>query len=259
MSRHYRIRADQFGLLSHANVKQDGAYVEGEIIKYTNIDLNGDWFSLESGDVASDEDKSNINIPAHLKPNMNRFSFIFFPDVHLLIYEAKYEGKNLTPNSAVTFFKKIFSAEEIISKYGEVNVVHHTEPNELKDFLSLQGITKIHMLTHRPNPDGLKSAESKLKERLKRLNASKEEKTIISVDNSGLNLDDETKIEAKVAAKNGFVKIKRKNEKGRVENFSTEEHPLIRQDYYRDGEENPFDMLVRFAYRVKRDLSEWLS
>ncbi|WP_170827816.1 DUF4747 family protein, partial [Vibrio parahaemolyticus] len=50
-------------------------------MKYTNIDKHSDWYDLVSKDVASEEDQLKIKqLPDHLKPNMARFSFIFFPD-----------------------------------------------------------------------------------------------------------------------------------------------------------------------------------
>jgi hypothetical protein len=88
--------------------------------------------------VASDEEKDRIVIPENLKPNVARFSFVFLPASHLLVYEMQDKSRNLTPRQMVSFITGIFSNEKIIKKFGKINVTILTEPESVQRMLSLR-------------------------------------------------------------------------------------------------------------------------
>ncbi|EHC8927861.1 DUF4747 family protein, partial [Salmonella enterica subsp. enterica serovar Typhimurium] len=205
---------------------------EGEILKYTDIDVNGDWFDIVKKDIASDEEKERINIPDNLKPNVARFSFVFLPASHLLVYEMQDKSRHLTSRQIESFLNGIFSHERIIEKFGKVNVTILTEPDSVERMLSLKGITCINMVTRRPNPDDLASAESVMQKRFKRIGVIEEDKTYKSERGQEIKPDGELKQDALIASRNGEVSIRRINEAGLVEVHASSDVPLQRVEPY---------------------------
>lgn len=126
----------------------------------------------------------------------------------------------------------IFSHEKIIEKFGRVNVTILTEPESVERMLSLKGITCINMITRRPNPDDLASAESIMQKRFKRIGVIEEDKTYKSERGQEINPDSELKQDALIASRNGEVNIRRINEVGLVEIHASSDAPLQRVEPY---------------------------
>ncbi|MFB2863049.1 DUF4747 family protein [Aeromonas sp. MdU4] len=257
-----RLRGDQFGRIGliHKldNNQGDKGPIAGEILKFTDIDIEGEWFNVKSKSVATEDDMADIYIPENLKPNLSRFSFIFFPEDHILIYEGFYDGKVLSPTLAETFFEKILNHESMTKKFGPVFVTHIPDANIIDDMLALGNITSLTLTTKRPNPDDLKTTERKVHDRLKRWNAAQEDRTLKAIDGGELHLDDELKLEAKVAAKNGIVELKRYNHEGMKETHSTKDHPMRRTEYYNPNSVLPFEILREMAFSLKKEISAWM-
>lgn len=230
------LRGDSFATLSYFYPYKKGQVIsepfEGEILKYTDIDVNGDWFDIVKKDIASDEEKERINIPDNLKPNVARFSFVFLPASHLLVYEMQDKSRHLTSRQIESFLNGIFSHERIIEKFGKVNVTILTEPDSVERMLSLKGITCINMVTRRPNPDALASAESVMQKRFKRIGVIEEDKTYKSERGQEIKPDGGLKQDALIASRNGEVSIRRINEAGLVEIHASSDVPLQRVEPY---------------------------
>ncbi len=258
-----RLFSDQFGRIGSIHKldrdQQEPGPIVGEAIKFTNIDVDGEWYNLESKDVASDEDIAEINIPEQLKPNLSRFSFIFFPDEHILIYEGYYDGKSLGASTAEKLFERVLNHPELVNRFGQVFVSHIPEANEIDRMLELSGVTNLTLVTKRPNPDDLKVTEKRVHDRLRRWNAAQEERVIKATDGKELELDTELKLEARVAAKNGTVELKRENEAGKKERFSTKDHPMRRTDYYNPSSQSAFEVLRNMAFNLKQEISSWIE
>ncbi|WP_331842762.1 DUF4747 family protein [Pantoea agglomerans] len=230
------LRGDSFATLSFFYAYKKGQLLtepyEGEILKYTDIDLNGEWFDVVKKDIASDEEKGRISIPDNLKPNVARFSFVFLPASHLLVYETQDKNRYLSSRQIEFFLNGIFSDERIIKKFGKVNVTILTEPESVEKMLSLKGITSINMVTRRPNPDDLASAESIMQKRFKRIGVIEEDKTYKSERGNEIKPDEELKQDALIASRNGEVSIRRINEVGLVEVHASSDTPLQRVEPY---------------------------
>ena len=230
------LRGDSFATLSYFYPYKNGQVIsepfEGEILKYTDIDVSGDWFDIVKKDIASDEEKERINIPENLKPNVARFSFVFLPASHLLVYEMQDKSRHLTSRQIESFLNGIFSHEGIIKRFGKVNVTILTEPDSVERMLSLKGITCINMVTRRPNPDDLASAENVMQKRFKRIGVIEEDKTYKSERGQEIKPDGELKQDALIASRNGEVSIRRINEVGLVEVHASSDIPLQRVEPY---------------------------
>lgn len=258
-----RLRGDKFCSMSFLHERTKGQSKKepliGELVTYTQIDINGEWYNTEASSVATDDDVIGINIPEHLKPNCARFSFIFFPDTHLLVFESYYDKKTFPPSFAERYFLKIFEHPGIISEFDNLSVTIIKEPDEIERMLKEKGIRSVTMVTNRPNPDSLVSTERKVKERFKKINVIKEERFLKAEKGKEINFDEELKMEARVAAKNGVLKIKKLNSDGKVEEKSTEEIPMVVTAYYEEQVSSPIDILINSAYSIRKSLMKWMK
>lgn len=258
-----KIRSDQFGSMIHISEHEKGVKngpILGEIVKYTNIDKDSVWYDLVSKKEASLEDQKKIkSLPDHLKPNMSRFSFIFYPDTHLMVFESFCDSKNLSPNFAYKIINDTLNNPELFKKFGKVSVTIVPETDKIDKILSLNGLRTITMVTNRPNPDDINKVEGQVKQRLTDMNAISEERTLKAASDSELLLDELTKLEAKVAAKNGEVSLKRYNENGRSEDYSTKEHPLRKATYYNPNTSSHYHELIRVGASIKKKIQDWIK
>jgi hypothetical protein len=257
------LRSDSFATLSYFYPYKTGQAIsepfEGEILKYTDIDINGDWFDIVKKDIASDEEKERINIPENLKPNVARFSFVFLPTSHLLVYEMQDKSRHLSSKQIEFFLNGIFSHEKIIAKFGRVNVTILTEPESVERMLSLKGITCINMITRRPNPDDLASAESIMQKRFKRIGVIEEDKTYKSERGQEIKPDGELKQDALIASRNGEVNIRRINEAGLVEVHASSDAPLQRVEPYDSDVTSVSDLLLLRAMSLADEFKRLLK
>ncbi|ELV8717711.1 DUF4747 family protein [Vibrio vulnificus] len=258
-----RVRGEQYGSIIHVSKQNKDEVVSpilGEIVKYTNIDKHSDWYDLVSKDVASEEDQKKIKqLPDNLKPNMARFSFIFYPDTHLMVFETFCDSNNLSINFAHRIVNDTLNNPALIQKFGLVNVTVIPQTDKIDDLLNLKGLNAIRMVTNRPNPDELSHVEGQVKLRLASMNAISEERILKASRDEELLLDTAIKLEAKVAAKNGEVELKRYNQEGRKEEYNTKEHPFTEISYYNPKTSSHFYELLRVGQALKSKLMNWIS
>ncbi|HCC2629967.1 TPA: DUF4747 family protein [Klebsiella quasipneumoniae] len=262
-SENINLRGDSYATLSffypYKKGQSENEPFEGEVLKFTDIDVEGDWFNIVKKDVASDEEKGKIVIPENLKPNVARFSFVFLPASHLLVYEMQDKSRNLTPRQMSSFITGIFSNEKIIKKFGKINVTILTEPESVQRMLALKGITCINMVTRRPNPDDLASAESIMQKRFKRIGVIEEDKTYKSERGQEIKPDVELKQDALIASRNGEVSIRRVNEFGLVEVHASSDTPLQRVEPYDPDVTSVTDLLLLRAKSLAGEFKRLLT
>lgn len=262
-SENINLRGDSYATLSFFYPYKKGQSAnepfEGEVLKFTDIDVEGDWFNIVKKDVASDEEKGKIVIPENLKPNVARFSFVFLPASHLLVYEMQDKSRNLTPRQMSLFITGVFSNEKIIKKFGKINVTILTEPESVQRMLALKGITCINMVTRRPNPDDLASAESIMQKRFKRIGVIEEDKTYKSERGQEIKPDVELKQDALIASRNGEVSIRRVNEFGLVEVHASSDAPLQRVEPYDPDVTSVTDLLLLRAKSLAGEFKRLLT
>lgn len=163
----FKLRGDTYATIVHINYQDksiSNSPILGEIVKYTNINKDANWYDMNSQDIAGEHDLLKIkSLPDYLKPNMSKFSFIFYPENHLLVFETLYEGQRFSPNYAQSLFEKLFNSPKFADKYGVVNVTVVPETDVIDNVLSLSGIKYLRMITNLPNPDSLVKTEGKVK------------------------------------------------------------------------------------------------
>lgn len=255
------IAGDQYGMISgvfklDSNQDKDGP-ITGDIYKFTNIDKDANWFDTSKNDFANEDDLGEINIPDNLKPNSSKFTYIFFPEQHILFYEAYYDGKKLGSSSAVKFFQKLFNQIDIIKKFGTVEVTHVPSKDELKKALALPYKEFIEMSVTRPNPDDHSIAEQKVLRRMNAANVETYEQRFKASEGKAIQMDADMTTMAHIAAKNGNLSIKGKNDNLKTIKYSTIEHPWQDQKYYDPEAFTAFQVMSVFATTMVDTIVSW--
>ena len=252
-----KIFGDQFGLLAGArktNTAIELSPIGGDIYKFANIDLESEWFNTTTNKFASSDELEDINLPEYLKPNSSRFSYIFYPKNHILIYEGYYDGHTLSPSNAVRFFENILNYPSLQSRFGKIDVTHEPATDALEDALQMKHKDKITMVIKRPNPDDLAGAEREVLQRLGSMNAEKQEVSYKAANPDGLTLNKEVETLARVAARNGEVYVKGKDIENIPHEYSTKKHPLLEIDYYDPALDLASTIFNAIADRVKSEI-----
>jgi hypothetical protein len=180
----------------------------GAFSKYTEIDIDGDWFDLEDFELAAPEKIDEIFIPENLRPNHAAFYFKLDAGLHVLTFEKYSDSKSLSTRSVEKYFGEVLSGTEIVQNYGIVEADIVKSYGEVERILALPNLKEIRLLIRRPNPDDVSGSLAKvIEDRLREQNGEEYEEVLKSKDD-GLLPNDRTKSLAQVAAENGQVKAK---------------------------------------------------
>lgn len=181
----------------------------GIISKYSEIDVDGNWFDIEYFDIASEEDVKEINIPENLRPNFSQFYFSLNEDLHIIAFEIYSESKSLSSRSVQKYFDEILQRREIQHEFGLVEADVIKSYGEVDRILSLPRLRELRFTIKRPNADDISGdLAAEIEERLRELNAEEYEESIRSRSDDGLSPDERSKKLAVVAAENGQLSAK---------------------------------------------------
>ncbi|WP_337840205.1 DUF4747 family protein [Rheinheimera sp.] len=238
--------------VSKANMgdRHDDSPIVGDLVRFSEIDLDGAWFNLTESKIADDYEVDAISIPEHLKPNTTRFSFVFIPSSHLLFYEAYSYGDKLSAGAAVKAFDRILNDESLTEMFGEVEVTHIPEVDALETALRLPVISNLKLIVNRPNADHFDEAEKKFLEKMNARNLREISEEQKAVKGQTIIVDEDTKEKAKIAQHNGRVDVKGKDIHNRAVDFSTISHPLVEDYFYEPEVETAADFLFRMAVKL---------
>jgi hypothetical protein len=199
----------------------------GRILVWTEIDRDGKWLNQDEDREATPIEKKEIRIPETLDPNFRSFNFVFLESRHLLVLEYQNElGEHFGPQRAGKLFRKLFVKDEPEEGQPvvEVTIVPSTEALEM--IFAIPRLREMEINVVRPNPDSLDEQEERILQKL--LDQGAKEQTLILKKRAGvpnLQPDDETRMLAAVAANNGYVSGKGKDEDGKPVFESTRDHP----------------------------------
>ncbi|MEO3680490.1 DUF4747 family protein [Rheinheimera sp. FR7-31] len=226
------------------------APIQGDIVKFTDIDLDGPWLNLENNQEAEESDLESINIPEHLKPNMSRFRFVFFPEKHILFYEAYDRGTVLNPNVATRIFKSIFANSDIVSVYGDVNVTHIPKEDAVEVALKTPRVSSVKFKVTRPNADHFKEQEAEFLAKLNSLHVAEVKQEYKAINGKSIVMDRSMTTLAKIAANNGRFELKGRDDNNKVVNFSTVSHPMIETVFFNPKRETVLSFLYKTALKI---------
>ena len=253
-----KIRGERYGIFSgfhrEKGIPGEVRPVSGDIVLFSRIDPNLPWFNTTSDEFASEEDIERVQIPDHLKPNSVKFAYVFFPEEHLAFFQG-YDsdtGKYLTANVAKKFFEQTLNRDTLVESFGQVDVTTIPTDDAIQTALDLPQKNKMHLSFTVPNPDDDKLAEVEFQERLRLLKARKKEEVYYSESGESLQVDNDLQTLVKIAAKNGSVVVSGRDEDGKPAIVNTKEHPWRVKEYFDDGIENLFDVMLRLAENVRK-------
>lgn len=197
-------RGDDHLMIS--SVRQSGNYVYGTLARFVEIDPEGDWFDMTTGEKAEDQVVASINIPPSLFPNLSTFGFRFDVDRHLLVYETYSLGKRISPAVIEEFFEKLLEIQFVQDEFGggEVNTV--ADKTKLEEIFTFDKLSRLSILIKRPNADF--ESDDFEKSVLAEMDAEGVRSLSIerhSVPRSTIEPSEETRAYAGVAANNGRV------------------------------------------------------
>ncbi|MCU7932057.1 MAG: DUF4747 family protein [Candidatus Thiodiazotropha sp. (ex Codakia rugifera)] len=242
------IRGTSHGILNGAYAIKSGKPeegIEGEISKFTHIDLKSPWLNTKTSKEANEHDVEKISIPENLKPNYQRFNYVFFPKKHKFVFQTYSSGnRTLSPSFVLKFLDSLFSIEAIKTKFGVVDLTVIPETNSLEKIWKIPQIDKLILTINRPNPDDFHDEEIEFLEEMNVQHIREIKQEHRAIDGETITPNTKTRTLAEIAAKNGSVYAKGKDQMGKSIKESTKKHP--REDtYYYD----PSDTQEAYAIR----------
>nr|WP_281256096.1 DUF4747 family protein [Antarctobacter heliothermus] len=227
----------------------------GVFSKYSEIDIDGDWFDLDDFGPAAPERLDEVSIPESLRPNFAAFYFKLDPDLHVLAFESYSESKGLSARSVEKYFKEALRKPRIVKKFGRVEADVVKSYGEVERIIQLEHLKELKLTIRRPNTDGVYGdLASEIEERLAEQNGEEYQEITRSKDEDGLSPNDRTKKLAIVAAENGEVSGK-SIVNGVLVSHTTQQKPeKVVDTYNRDevGTRNKFLQLARKILTVVR-------
>lgn len=181
----------------------------GVISKYTEIDIDGEWFDLDDFDTATPERVGEIKIPESLKPNHSQFLFSLDADLHVVAFSTYADSKGLSSRSVEKYFKEILLADEVAARFGRVEADIVKSYEAVERILSLPDLKELRLIIRRPNSDDIGGGLARvIEERLREQNADEYEEILKAKGQNSLEPNKRTEDLAVVAAENGQVRGK---------------------------------------------------
>ncbi len=223
------LRGSDYGKIT-APVAADGRpnLFRGHIRIWTNIDADGQWYDIESGEELDPEIKAQIVIPDNAKPNFRGFDYVFDSRTHRLYFEAKNDlDSSVSPTTVLKLFRAIFSADALGEGWPEVAITMVPETSVVAKILALPRLDTLFISVVRPNPDGADDdAAQRVWGKLDQLHAHKVEILLKRASEAErLTVTADYREMAEVAAENGLVIGKGRNPNGTKTEISTDARP----------------------------------
>ncbi|MDD2270977.1 MAG: DUF4747 family protein [Desulfuromonadaceae bacterium] len=227
-----RLRGSDYGMIGSLKYNPESETVTGDIYKFLSIDLTKPWFNSKKLQKAEDEDLEELNIPDNLKPNLETFGYIFYPQGHHLFVETYSGGNTIGPQQLKRLFDILLSSPEILATYGHVDVTIEPTAESLDQILKIPSLSRLTIRVTRPNPDDLDDLEEEVFSRMDEEHVSKEERVLTGIRGQSIEPSEATIKLARVAASNGYVKGHGQGVDNNPIEISTVKHPYIAEAVY---------------------------
>lgn len=227
----------------------------GIISKYTEIDIDGDWFDINDFTVVGSDEVEGVVLPENLKPNHSSFYFQLDPSLHVIVFETYSDSKSLSSRSVEKYFKNIFSKKTIREVFGHVEADIVKSYGEVERIVSLPDLKELRLIIRRPNSDDVSGdLAAEIEERLRAQNGEEYEEILRSKDGDALKPNERTKKLSVVAAENGQVSAK-SIVNGVLVSHDTNEKPLKEVDTYNSDVTNTITMFQRMTKEILSKIS----
>lgn len=233
-----KIRGSDWGMPHYIDAVVPGNSVEGlygDFYKYLEIDANAPWVSLKERKLFLDKDGRPIpQIDEDRRPNTKSIPFVFIPKGHRMFFEIKH----ISPKNMKSLLDGLFSANEITSEYGLVDVEVESSKEVITLIKSIPVLSKLDIIISRPNVDDISGLKGRIYKRYEKLNLRKVHIHYDSDKNDGMTLDDESLALMDLGTSDGVVSAEGYDNCEKIE-VSTKDHPFIKREKY-DPEEVTF-------------------
>ncbi|WP_224572303.1 DUF4747 family protein [Mesorhizobium sp. BR1-1-16] len=202
--------------------------LQGQILIWTEIDLEGPWIDLDKGQQIDPDLKKTISIPPNARPNFRAFDFVFNEKTHQLYFETRNDLDQTVGATVVhRIFAGLLSATVLGSDFPTVEVTLVPEKDAVEKILALPRLDTLFIRVVRPNPDGASpQAVKRINDKLDALHAQKLETRIQKAPEAArITLDAEYREQAEVGATNGVVKGEGRYADGTKAELSTRDQP----------------------------------
>ena len=194
---------------------------EGRILMWTEVDVDGTWLDTATDDEV--EDKSDISIPEHKKPNYRTFNYVFIEKDHQFYFESKNEfSENFGVSTAYKSFSNLFEIPDI-REISCISVGISVDDLDFQKFIKMPGLYNLKLRIHIPNGDSSSDGTQRVLNMLTEAGASQLDETWTAWKTStGLKVEGELEDKANLAAKTGFVSGTIRSMDGQNTSFSSE-------------------------------------
>lgn len=230
LDRAVRVHGDRYAWMSHlwTNGEGDKVYLTGNIATFIQIDVDGAWIDMGTRESADQGRIKKIKeVVDGVQPNYHEFRFYVDLKSHLVVVETDDGKRTFSPRMIEKFFRGIFSDDEIVDGFGEVEVYFVPDKDSLNRIIGSKYLRKIDIHITRPNADSVADVERRLMEELDRMGARSSTLTYAAIRGQTLNLPEDVKNIARVARTNGYVEGNVAGEK-----YSTKDHPIEKVRVY---------------------------
>lgn len=249
-----KIRGDTYGLLCSAFKLDESntGTITGEIFTFLNIDPKQPWFDILKGEEATEKDTKEVKIPEHLRPNLKRFRYVFFPASHFLIY-SRDDSVNgaISPSSMKEFLTALLNDNRIIGNapYQVVDVRLIQDRKSLDWIFENIAVEQLDIVIRRPNGDTGGEAEESIEKEMSDQNI--DEYFISQKSEKGKAIKPNKRTERLMgeATINGHITAKGQDKDGITKTADTAEHPLIESFVY-DPKTSYIDFVVNAGRKI---------
>jgi len=227
-------------------------FLFGTIDKYYDLKKDDPWFNQRQARKAEDHELSAVQrLPDELKPAHETFMFVFHLKKHLFFLLSKESGEgSMSSGQAGAFLDNLFNHSELKDRFGHTAVTVVPRKGVLEWILQLDRLTKFEIDFFAPNADDDDDLEIKITNKLDQMHAKKMSTVFTAREHDSLDLDQETKQQARVAAKNGVVVGRGSKIDGKTETRSTVDQPLVEKHSYFPTLMTRYDALVEKARQI---------
>lgn len=241
------------GLIGTVYLQEPGV-LSGEIYTFTQIDDSQPWLNLRKRKVTSKEELAEIRRTiAYNLPEFKPIEYLFFEHDHLMIIEVS----KFSPDRVAEVVRGQLNQDEVrsptdtklTSEFVSVTVVPTHE--SIETILSMPVMDYIRIELTAPNTDDLESAAEKFRAKLSSMNAKKEIIEYHASSGQGLQLDEEVKVKARIAPRNGLVYAKGYDSDDRRTEEKTSDHPWIERRRYNPKTTGLYEIMQIAAANIR--------
>ncbi|OQY20098.1 MAG: hypothetical protein B6I36_02315 [Desulfobacteraceae bacterium 4572_35.1] len=223
----------------------------GRIYRFMEIHKGQPWFDAANRKPIVDKKGNPIpQVAGEKKPNLKEYEFVFYPNGHRLFFDLRL----FSPAVGKKFFDRLFSCEEIVKKYGKVDVEIESSTEVIDRILKIPALTNLQISFTRPNSDDIGDLEADVLERMEEQHIRKFNQTLASPREDGVVPDAETIALMNVAISNGRVDARGYSGDEQVIE-STDPHPRTEQFSYNPDKTTALNALISHSASILSKLT----